>query len=79
MNYQLRVYILRYFDADAGQAAPVSIDHERALGLRLVELGKAVQDRAVQRKARARQDPVIDRATAQSRAHEPGRNLDDGP
>jgi hypothetical protein len=67
LNTCVARYIFRYLDADAGQVEPISVADEHALGLRLAEVGEALQRRAAQRGAatdrwigygrRARRDP----------------------
>jgi hypothetical protein len=51
VNNQIARFVLRLLDADAGQAEHVSVTDEGNLGLRLVDLGYALQHRAVYRAA----------------------------
>jgi hypothetical protein len=48
---QLSTYVVRYLDADAGKAEPISVDDERALGERVTALGAGLQARAERREA----------------------------
>jgi hypothetical protein len=49
VNNQIARFVLRLLDADAGRREQVSIADEGTLGVRLVDLGYALQDRAVYR------------------------------
>jgi hypothetical protein len=49
VNNQIARFVLRLLDADAGRAEPVSVADEDTLGVRLVDLGYALQDRALHR------------------------------
>jgi hypothetical protein len=49
VNNQIARFVLRLLDADAGRKEQVSVADEGNLGLRLVDLGYALQDRAVHR------------------------------
>ncbi|MGQ0842255.1 Scr1 family TA system antitoxin-like transcriptional regulator [Actinokineospora sp.] len=51
LNGEIAGYVLRSLDADAGRAAPTSVEDEQALGQRLVEIGHAVIERARNRRA----------------------------
>lgn len=82
LNTQVTRYILRYLDADAGRAEPISVDDEHTLGLKLAELGDVLQRRAARREATASDHGlVIENAGTQPRALESSRDpdLDDGP
>ncbi|GAB3433603.1 hypothetical protein GCM10027436_09910 [Actinophytocola sediminis] len=48
MNKKISAYVLRTLDADARRAAPMAVADERALGLRLIDLGSAIQFHADQ-------------------------------
>lgn len=51
VNNQIARFVLRLLDADAGLAEQVSVTDEGNLGVRLVDLGYALQHRAVYRAA----------------------------
>jgi hypothetical protein len=51
VNNQIARYVLRLLDADAGRQEQVPTADENALGGRLVDLGYALQNRAVRRAA----------------------------
>jgi len=51
VNNQIARYVLRLLDADAGRREQVGAADECALGGRLVDLGYALQNRAVHRAA----------------------------
>jgi len=51
VNNQIARFVLRLLDADAGRAEAVSVSDEGILGVRLVDLGYALQHRAVYRAA----------------------------
>ena len=51
VNNQIARFVLRLLDADAGAAEQVSVADEGGLGVRLVDLGYALQHRAVYRAA----------------------------
>src|SRR5262245_56334693 len=51
VNNQIARFVLRLLDADAGHAEQVSVSDEGILGVRLVDLGYALQHRAVYRAA----------------------------
>lgn len=51
VNNQIARFVLRLLDADAGRADEVSVSDEGILGVRLVDLGYALQHRAVYRAA----------------------------
>lgn len=74
LNDQLGRHVLRYFDADAWQAELISPDEEHQLGMRLVELGNALQARAARRRAL-----IVDSSSPQRPAIEPGAESDNGP
>ncbi len=48
---QLSKYVMRYFDADAGEAEPISVEDERALADKVTALGAAIHARADRRGA----------------------------
>lgn len=54
VNNQIKAYVLRALNADAGRDEPTAPAHEHALGSRLVDLGTELQARATQRSANAR-------------------------
>jgi hypothetical protein len=49
VNNQIARFVLRLLDADAGYREPVSVADEAHLAGRLVDLGHALQDRALRR------------------------------
>lgn len=49
VNNQIARFVLRLLDADAGHREQVSAADEGKLGVRLVDLGYALQNRAVRR------------------------------
>lgn len=49
VNNQIARFVLRLLDADAGRREQVTVGDEFNLGARLVDLGHALQDRAVYR------------------------------
>jgi hypothetical protein len=49
VNSQLGRYVLRYLDADAGQAEPINPSDERALADRLARAAEAIRNRAASR------------------------------
>ena len=49
VNSQLGRYVLRFLDADAGQADPINPADERALADRLTHAADAIRDRAARR------------------------------
>ena len=51
VNNQIARYVLRLLDADAGRREQVGVTDECTLGGRLVDLGYALQNRAVHRAA----------------------------
>lgn len=67
LNTQIAVYIVQALNVDAGRAEPTSVDDEQALGVRLVNMGRAVQARAARRRADGTQ------------SLEPGRDTDTQP
>jgi hypothetical protein len=82
LNTDVTRYVLRYFDADAGQAEPVSAEDEHVLGLKLTELGERLQCRAASRESDASaHGSITEGDTAQPRALEPSREpgVDNGP
>lgn len=51
VNNQIARFVLRLLDVDAGRAEQVSVADEGLLGVKLVDLGYALQHRAVYRAA----------------------------
>lgn len=51
LNQDIARYVVRSLDADAGRTQPTSPADEAALGVRLVEVGTVLQDRARDRQA----------------------------
>lgn len=51
VNSQISRYVLRFLDADAGQAEPLSVADERALGERIAEVAAGLCARADRRQA----------------------------
>jgi hypothetical protein len=49
VNSLLGRYVLRYLDADAGQAEPINPTDERALADRIARAAEAIRDRATRR------------------------------
>jgi hypothetical protein len=49
VNNQIARFVLRLLDVDAGRAEHVSVADEGRLGVRLIELGRALQDHAMHR------------------------------
>jgi hypothetical protein len=79
LNNKITRYILRVLDADAGRVEPVSVVDEQALGVRLSELGEAVQARAARRvELEPGNSPpvVVDGDFAQPLALGPGVGMD---
>jgi hypothetical protein len=58
LNGQVAQYVLRHLDADAGRAAPVSIDDETALAEHMTVLAAALQAR-VDRRAASGEQPLM--------------------
>jgi hypothetical protein len=57
---QLSKYVMRYFDADAGQAEPISVEVERTLAEKVMALGAALQARADRREALGEQPLTVE-------------------
>ena len=49
LNYQLGLYVLRYYDADAGHAQPVNVADERSLADSVAAASDAIRARAARR------------------------------
>jgi hypothetical protein len=49
VNNQIARFVLRLLDVDAGRAQHLSVADQGRLGIRLVELGRAIQDHALHR------------------------------
>jgi hypothetical protein len=49
LNYRLGQYVLRFYDADAGRAAPVSLTDERALADWMTTAADVLRTRAKRR------------------------------
>jgi hypothetical protein len=77
LNAEIARYVLRYLDADAGQAEPISPDDELCFGQQVVDLGDRVQRRATRRAVQVNRTGD----TAQPRAIESGQqpDMDDCP
>jgi hypothetical protein len=87
LNAEVARYVLRQLDVNAGRAEQISVEDEHALGMRLVELGEAVQARAVHREQRGQQPRdtssaggtgllVVESEGPQPRALEPSSETD---
>jgi hypothetical protein len=74
VNNQIARFVLRLLDADAGRTEQVSVADEGNLGVRLVDLGYALQDRAVFR-ATGRKVGVAIEVPGSRRQLESGRKL----
>jgi len=74
VNNQIARFVLRLLDADAGRAEQVSVADEDNLGVRLVGLGHALQNRAV-RRAKAPNNKMAIEAPGSTRQIEPGRRM----
>lgn len=72
LNAQLTKYVMRYFDADAGLAEPVSIVDERTLGEQLTKAAAELQARAERRAALGGQPLTVEGDV------EPSRHIADG-
>lgn len=75
VNNQIARFVLRLLDADAGRREQVSVADEGKLGIRLVDLGHALQDRAVYRATRLEKRGSIDAPMALTRQIEPSRTM----
>lgn len=76
LNEQIGHYILRYLDADAGRAEPLSVTEERALADILTALGSKVRMRADRRVSTP---PAAIEGTAALRQLPSGRSSDPIP
>lgn len=59
VNTLLGRYVVRFLDADAGRAASISADDERALADRVAELAAGLRARAARRDHQGDPPPVI--------------------
>lgn len=78
LNTEVARYVLRQLDVDAGQAKPVSVDDEQALGHQLIELGERIQRRATGRPTKSN-GPVIEGEGGPLPAFQPSPAMDNGP
>jgi hypothetical protein len=76
---QLSQYVMRYFDADAGQAKAVSVADERALAERVAGVAARLQTRAERRAILGQLPGTVEGDATQPRALEPGPDMDNGP
>lgn len=53
LNYHLGTYVLRFYDADAGRAAPVPVSEEQALADSVTTAADTIRARAERRKQQA--------------------------
>jgi hypothetical protein len=75
VNNQIARFVLRLLDADAGRREQVSVADEGTLGVRLVDLGYALQDRAVFRATGRQSQMAIEVPGARQRCIEHSRKL----
>jgi hypothetical protein len=75
VNNQIARFVLRLLDVDAGRAEQVSVADEGKLGVRLVDLGHALQDRAVHRATGKRGGQLAIEVPGSLRQREPGRRM----
>jgi hypothetical protein len=75
VNNQIARFVLRLLDADAGRAEAVSVSDEGILGVRLVDLGYALQHRAVYRAAVLENDGMPIEVPGAPRQIETGRRM----
>ena len=76
VNNKIARFVLRLLDVDAGRRDEVSVDDEGDLGVRLVDLGYALQHRAVYRAAvRENGGVAIEVPGPLHRQIEPGRRI----
>lgn len=75
VNNQIARFVLRLLDADAGRTAQVSVADEGNLGVRLVDLGYALQHRAVYRAAVRENGGVAIEVPGSLRRIEPSRKM----
>ncbi|MPZ84198.1 MAG: hypothetical protein GEV28_28875 [Actinophytocola sp.] len=59
VNNQLGRYVLRFLDADAGRAEPLSTDDERALAEQVAEVADGLRARASRRDQHGNPPPLI--------------------
>jgi hypothetical protein len=74
VNNQIARFVLGLLDADAGRREPVSVADEAYLAGRLVDVGHALQDRAI-RRATAPSDDAGQVPGSLRRQIEPGRTM----
>jgi hypothetical protein len=75
VNNQIARFVLRLLDADAGRAEQVSVADEGNLGVRLVDIGYALQDRAVFRATGLNSNELAIEAPSSLRRIEPNRRM----
>lgn len=75
VNNQIARFVLRLLDVDAGRAEQVSVADEGNLGVRLVDLGYALQDRAVYRATGLYYGDLAIEAPSSLRRIEPSRRM----
>ncbi|HET9139944.1 hypothetical protein [Actinophytocola sp.] len=73
VNNQIARFVLRLLDADAGRKEQVSVVDEGRLGVRLVDLGHALQDRAAARATRMAEKRIAREVPGSILRLEPGR------
>lgn len=59
VNRDVGMYVLRLLDAEAGRRLAMPSEEERHLGTRLVELGRALQGRAMRRHDAGEGDSLV--------------------
>jgi hypothetical protein len=74
INGQIARFVLRWLDADAGRREQVSVADEAHLAGRLVEIGHALQDRAVHRATAPPENAGLVPGSLRRRI-EPGRRM----
>ena len=75
VNNQIARFVLRLLDVDAGQAEPVSATDEGRLGVRLIGIGRALQDRAVCRARALEKTKLAIEVPGSARHIEPDRKM----
>jgi hypothetical protein len=75
VNNQIARFVLRLLDADAGRREQVSVTDEGRLGVRLVSLGHALQDRAILRATGLAKNGANQLPTPPRRQLESGRTM----
>lgn len=73
VNNQIARFVLRMLDTDAQRREQIAVADECRLGGRLVNLGYALQDRAVHRAAGRHRDAGTNPATPCTRGHTRGQ------